>query len=32
VISADRAFDQAPGIERVDPFDPGAVERLLSAS
>jgi predicted nucleic acid-binding protein len=32
VLSADRAFDQAPGIERVDPLEHGAVERLLSAS
>lgn len=31
VLSADRAFDQAEGIERVDPLDPTAVERLLSA-
>lgn len=31
VLSADRAFDQAPGIERVDPLDPGAVARLLAA-
>lgn len=30
VLSADRAFDHAPGIERVDPLDPKAVERLLS--
>jgi predicted nucleic acid-binding protein len=30
VLSADRAFDQAPGIERVDPLDPKAVQRLLS--
>jgi predicted nucleic acid-binding protein len=31
VLSADRAFDQAPGIKRVDPLDPGAVKRLLSS-
>jgi predicted nucleic acid-binding protein len=31
VLTADRAFDQVPGIKRVDPFDPGAVERLLAA-
>jgi predicted nucleic acid-binding protein len=31
VLSADRAFDQAAGIERVDPLDPAAVERLLTA-
>jgi len=31
VLSADRAFDQAAGIERVDPLDPAAVERLLAA-
>lgn len=30
VLSADRAFDQAPGIERVDPLDPKAVQHLLS--
>lgn len=30
VLSADRAFDQASGIERVDPLDADAVERLLS--
>jgi len=30
VLSADRAFDRAAGIERVDPLDPAAVERLLS--
>lgn len=30
VLSADRAFDQAAGIERVDPLDPVAVEHLLS--
>lgn len=30
VLSADRAFDQAAGIERIDPLDPSAVERLLS--
>jgi predicted nucleic acid-binding protein len=30
VLSADRAFDQAAGIERVDPLDPAAVDRLLS--
>jgi predicted nucleic acid-binding protein len=31
VLSADRAFDHAPGIERIDPFDSGAVDRLLAA-
>jgi predicted nucleic acid-binding protein len=31
VLSADRAFDQAAGIKRVDPLDPAAVERLLSS-
>jgi len=30
VLSADRGFDRVAGIERVDPFDPAAVERLLS--
>ena len=30
IVSADRAFDGAPGIERVDPLDAGAIERLLS--
>jgi predicted nucleic acid-binding protein len=29
VLSADRAFDKVAGIERVDPLEPGAVERLL---
>ena len=29
VFSADRAFDEVAGIERVDPLEPGAVERLL---
>jgi predicted nucleic acid-binding protein len=31
VLSADRAFDQATGIKRVDPLDPAAVEQLLSS-
>ncbi|HEX5526506.1 MAG TPA: type II toxin-antitoxin system VapC family toxin [Solirubrobacterales bacterium] len=31
VLSADRGFDRVAGIERVDPLDPAAVERLLSA-
>jgi predicted nucleic acid-binding protein len=31
VLSADRAFDRAAGIERIDPLDPAAVERLLAA-
>lgn len=31
VLSADRAFDGVAGIERVDPLDPAAVERLLLA-
>jgi predicted nucleic acid-binding protein len=30
VLSADRAFDGVAGIERVDPLDPAAVERLLA--
>jgi predicted nucleic acid-binding protein len=30
VLSADRAFDEVAGIKRVDPLDPGAVERLLA--
>ena len=29
VLTADRAFDEAAGIERVNPLDPNAVERLL---
>jgi predicted nucleic acid-binding protein len=31
VLSANRAFDGIGGIERVDPLDPAAVERLLAA-
>ncbi len=31
VLSADRGFDGIGAIERVDPFDPGAVDRLLAA-
>jgi predicted nucleic acid-binding protein len=31
VLTADRAYDAAAGIERVDPLDPVAVERLLAA-
>lgn len=30
VLTADRAYDEAKGIERVDPLDPEAVERLLA--
>jgi predicted nucleic acid-binding protein len=30
VLTADRAFDGAAGISRVDPLDPRAVERLLA--
>jgi len=30
VITADRAFDAAPGIKRVDPLDADAVARLLA--
>ncbi|MEX2106081.1 MAG: type II toxin-antitoxin system VapC family toxin [Solirubrobacterales bacterium] len=30
VLTADRAFDEVAGIERVDPLDPGAANRLLS--
>jgi predicted nucleic acid-binding protein len=30
VLSADRAFEGVAGIERVDPLDPAAVERLLA--
>lgn len=30
VLTADRAFDGIAGIERVDPLDPDAVERLLA--
>lgn len=32
VLTADRAFDEALGIKRVDPFDAEAVEALLAAS
>ena len=32
VLTADRAYDEARGIERVDPFDAAAVEKLLAAS
>ncbi len=32
VLSADRAFDEARGIERVDPLDPAAVDVLLGAA
>lgn len=32
VLSADRAFDQAPGIKRIDPLDPEAVDRLLATN
>jgi predicted nucleic acid-binding protein len=31
VLTADRGFDGVRGIERVDPLDPAAVERLLAA-
>lgn len=31
VLTADRAFDGVRGVERVDPLDPSAVERLLGA-
>ena len=31
VLTADRAFDGVGDVERVDPLDPGAVERLLAA-
>lgn len=30
ICSADAAFDQVAGIRRVDPFDPKAVEQLLT--
>jgi predicted nucleic acid-binding protein len=30
VLTADRAYDAAPGISRVDPLDPAAVEGLLT--
>ena len=30
VLTADRAFDGIGGVARVDPLDPGAVERLLA--
>jgi predicted nucleic acid-binding protein len=32
VLTADRAFDGVDGIERVDPLDALAVERLLARS
>lgn len=32
VLTADRAFDGVNGIERVDPLDAGAVDRLLARS
>lgn len=32
VLTADRAYDQARGIERVDPLDAAAVEKLLAAA
>jgi predicted nucleic acid-binding protein len=30
VLTADRAFDGVPGVARIDPLDPVAVERLLA--
>lgn len=30
VLTADAAFDDVPSLRRVDPFDAGAVERLLA--
>lgn len=30
VLTADRGFDEVGGIERVDPLDPAAVDRLLA--
>jgi len=32
VLTADRAYDAATGIERVDPLDSVAVEKLLAAA
>jgi predicted nucleic acid-binding protein len=32
VLTADRAFDRVDGVERVDPLDPRAVDRLLARS
>lgn len=31
VFTADRAFDGVAGVERIDPFDPDAAERLLAS-
>lgn len=31
VLTADRAFDAVSGVERVDPLDPAAIDRLLEA-
>lgn len=31
ILTADRAFDEVPGIRRVDPFDADAVAALLAA-
>lgn len=30
ILTADRAFDEVPGLTRVDPFDAAAVDRLLA--
>lgn len=31
IVTADRAFDHAPGIRRIDPLDEVAIDRLLTA-
>lgn len=30
IVTADRAFDEAPGLRRVDPLDEPALDRLLN--
>lgn len=32
VLTADRAFDAVSAVERIDPLDPAAVDRLLARS
>jgi hypothetical protein len=31
IVTADRGFDEAPGLRRVDPLDELAVDQLLNA-
>ncbi len=31
ILSADRAFDEVPGLERIDPSDDAAVEALAAS-